>query len=746
MIESIHIAGIATYSGTPEVLNDLSQFNFVYGSNGSGKTTITKVIADEDRFPSCHVVWKGGTKLRTMVYNRDFVDKNFNQTAELKGIFTLGEKNVDIIKKIAIAKGELDAHTKKIEALNRELAGEDDTGGKKGELAVLEQDFKTKCWIQKKKHDAKLFGAFGGFRNNSENFKAKVLQEKALNTATLEPLADLEHKAETVFGPTPSAEQSITPLDIDTIVGYESCAILNKRVIGKEDVDIAAMIKKLGNSDWVRGGRAFFEANGRLCPFCQQSTTEAFALSLNEYFDATFETDTKAINDLVTNYKTESDRLLLQIASIMSIPSKYLDVEKLIAEKELLKTKVTVNIQQLDSKKKEPSRIVELESVTNVVALVKDLIDAANVQIQKHNTIVANLSKERQDLAAQVWKYLLEVELKTDIVDYDKKRIALNKAIDSISEKIRSTMNDKNAKVTEIHALEKDTTSIQPTINGINDLLKAFGFNGFTLAKADKGSFYKLIRADGSDAKETLSEGETSFVTFLYFYHLLKGSNSDTGMTADRIVVFDDPVSSLDSDILFIVGSLIKGLFDDVRKRIGHIKQIFVFTHNVYFHKEVTFNPNRRDVAKRKETFWVVRKSDLVSKIEKHESNPIKTSYDLLWSEVRRQDRSKLTIQNTLRRILENYFKIMGGIDSDDICDMFNGREKIICKSFFSWVNDGSHFAHDDLYVSIDDSMADACLMVFKEIFVKSKHIAHYNMMMGITDAEELIDTPSSSE
>jgi hypothetical protein len=50
------------------------------------------------------------------------------------------------------------------------------------------------------------------------------------------------------------------------------------------------------------------------------------------------------------------------------------------------------------------------------------------------------------------------------------------------------------------------------------------------------------------------------------------------------------------------------------------------------------------------------------------------------------------------------------------------------------------------LYVSIDDSMADACLMVFKEIFVKSKHIAHYNMMMGITDAEELIDTPSSSE
>ena len=53
-----------------------------------------------------------------------------------------------------------------------------------------------------------------------------------------------------------------------------------------------------------------------------------------------------------------------------------------------------------------------------------------------------------------------------------------------------------------------------------------------------------------------MSEGEKTFVTFLYFYHLLKGSESDSGMTTDRIVVFDDPVSSLDSDVLFIVSRL----------------------------------------------------------------------------------------------------------------------------------------------------------------------------------------------
>jgi wobble nucleotide-excising tRNase len=202
-------------------------------------------------------------------------------------------------------------------------------------------------------------------------------------------------------------------------------------------------------------------------------------------------------------------------------------------------------------------------------------------------------------------------------------------------------------------------------------------------------------------------------------------------MTTDRIVVFDDPVSSLDSDILFIVGSLIKGLFDEVRAGVGHIKQIFVLTHNVYFHKEVTYSPKLKGVSPNERTYWIVRKTGLVSKLDKHSTNPIKTSYELLWAEVRKPERSNLAIQNTLRRILENYFKILGSIDFDDLCAMFDGREKIICKSLCSWVHDGSHYAHDDLFVSIDDSMVESYLNVFRAIFDKSSHSAHYKMMMA---------------
>lgn len=729
MIESITIANIATYGANPEKLNELSQFNYIFGSNGTGKTTISRIIADEGKFPTCNVTWKGGTKLQPMVYNRDFIEKNFNQITELKGVFTLGEKDVETLSKITAAKEKRDTYSEEIENLTHGLQGIDGTGGKRSELAALEKDLKNKCWSQKLKHDLKLQGAFEGYRGSVEKFKAKILEEWISNSASLELLSDLEKKAETVFGSTPTTEQLIPMIETMKILEYESAPILKKRVIGKEDVAIAAMIKRLGTSDWVREGRAFYDVNENVCPFCQQRTTEAFTRSLNEYFDETFETDSKVINDLSNNYKTDSSRLQQQVASIISSPSKFLDIGKLTAESALLDSRLAINIQRLEGKKKEPSQIVELESIANVVDAITELVSAANSLITEHNKTVANLSKERIALTGQVWKFVLQ-ELKEELAAYKKKKEDLNKAITAMESKIQTTITDLSNKKAEIRELEKRTTSIQPTIDEVNALLSAFGFKSFSLAKADNGMTYKLVRQDNSDAKETLSEGEKTFVTFLYFYHLLKGSDSESGMTIDRIVVFDDPVSSLDSDILFIVGSLIKNLIDEVRKRASHIKQVFILTHNIYFHKEVTFDSRRSNDKMNEKTFWVVRKSGLESKLVNHKSNPVKTSYELLWSEVKNYDHLNLTIQNTLRRILENYFKFFGGIDPKEICSKFSGKDQIICNTLLSWINDGSHYAQDDLYMSIDDTTVETYLQVFKAIFENSGHSAHYKMMM----------------
>lgn len=739
MIESIQIKGVATYDmAAPQTMDGLSKFNFVFGSNGSGKTTISRVIANEAAgdviatetdFSNCVVKWKNGTKLEPMVYNRDFVQRNF-QSSELKGIFTLGEQNVETLKKIETAKNELNAITKKIESLQSQLGGSDGEGGKKAELAAHEEAFKNKCWSAYTKHKPKLDLVFKGFRDRKDKFRNKVLEVRS-NSAELKPLAELEERAKTVFGQNPVAELAIPIINAATLIAYESNPILKKRVIGKSDVDIAAMIHKLGNSDWVKEGRTFFAENGSVCPFCQQATEEALSVSLNEYFNEAFEADICAIDELITNYTSDSSRLQQAVAAIIATPSKFLDVDKLKSEKGILDSRISLNTQKLATKKKEPSQIVELESISNIASSISSLISAANSLVIEHNQTVANLAQEKLKLTAQVWQYLLEVELKIDLDKYDADKKALTQTITGMDTSLSTEAANKKTKEMAIKELEKDTTSIQPTIDEINALLASFGFSGFSLAKAGSSS-YKLVRSDGSEVKHSLSEGEETFVTFLYFYHLLKGGHSESGTTANRVVVFDDPVSSLDSDILFVVSSLIKGLFDEVRAATGQLKQVFVFTHNVYFHKEVTFQPNRGKNEKLKEeTFWIVRKPDSLSSLKKFDLNPIKTSYELLWAQVRVLDRTTLTIQNTLRRILENYFKILGGIDPDKICDRFEGKDKFICKSLFSWVNDGSHSAFDDPDVSIDDTVIQKYLDVFEAVFVNEGHEAHYKMMMG---------------
>ena len=117
------------------------------------------------------------------------------------------------------------------------------------------------------------------------------------------------------------------------------------------------------------------------------------------------------------------------------------------------------------------------------------------------------------------------------------------------------------------------------------------------MSESPKKGHYQIVRPNGTVVKDTLSEGEYTFISFLYFYHLVKGSIESSGVTERRIVVIDDPISSLDSNILFIVSNLVKSLIEECLEnyRKATIRQIFISTHNIYFHKEVTFKGQREN-------------------------------------------------------------------------------------------------------------------------------------------------------
>jgi wobble nucleotide-excising tRNase len=209
--------------------------------------------------------------------------------------------------------------------------------------------------------------------------------------------------------------------------------------------------------------------------------------------------------------------------------------------------------------------------------------------------------------------------------------------------------------------------------------------------------------------------------------------NPDETINEYKILVIDDPVSSLDSEVLFIVSTLIKNILKNVRNKTGNIKQVYVLTHNAYFFKEVTFISSRESsYNKREDTiYFIVRKKDEQSFVDKYETNPIKTSYQLLWDDIKNSKSDNISIQNSMRRIIEFYFKFLANLKEDELIERFEGQNKAICQSLIAWINIGSHEIIDDFNISIQVESIEKYKQVFKQIFENTGHIDHYNMMMG---------------
>ena len=65
------------------------------------------------------------------------------------------------------------------------------------------------------------------------------------------------------------------------------------------------------------------------------------------------------------------------------------------------------------------------------------------------------------------------------------------------------------------------------------------------------------------------------------------------------------------------------------------------------------------------------------------------------------------------------------------ICTVDNPEELAIVTSLAKWADEGSHSASDDFYMESPQIMNEKYMAVFRQLFVKLGHEAHYNMMMG---------------
>ncbi len=113
---------------------------------------------------------------------------------------------------------------------------------------------------------------------------------------------------------------------------------------------------------------------------------------------------------------------------------------------------------------------------------------------------------------------------------------------------------------------QTQTVNTQKAIDNINDLLLKNNFSGFKIEKKESENNitkYYILREEETIENhvfKTLSEGEKNFIAFLYFYQLCLGTNDSDNSTKKKIILIDDPVSSMDSQVLFFVSTLIRRL------------------------------------------------------------------------------------------------------------------------------------------------------------------------------------------
>lgn len=589
MITQISLQNVATFGSEVQTMSDLKKLNFVFGTNGSGKTTISRVLRAPDDYSSCAIVWENEKRIPCKVYNSDFVAENFRDDSDMPGIFTLGKEELETksrIQQIQDALRKLESTQEEKKAL---LKGTDGNGGKAGALVALEKKYTNKFWEQKQKYDSSPI-KFGmeGCLSSKERFRSELLNQFSSNREPPYTFEELSKRAETAFGDSPQTLSEISIPNFVPLLKLSESTILSKRIVGKEDIDISALIKKLNNSDWVKAGMAYLEKSEGYCPFCQKQVPHNLTEQLSEYFDDAYSEALKELSDLAIRYTSIGSQLLNQLKFIGQQNTAMLDVQTFNAAVTLLEKTIEENKRKIDSKRQNPSNSIVLVDYGNLPDELVNLVKDANKKIAEHNLTVSRISDERRTLKKQIWKFIVN-EASSDIALYKKEKKNLENEIESLESKIKEDERQRKALESKLRTLQSTLTSVIPTKNLINGWLKEFGFTGFQLAVSSDEHSYSLIRDDGTPVNKSLSEGERNFVTFLYFYALLKGSQDNSGNTPEQIVVIDDPVSSMDSEVLFIVSTLIHELYEGICNNSSNIKQLVVLSHNLYFYKEVTF-------------------------------------------------------------------------------------------------------------------------------------------------------------
>jgi wobble nucleotide-excising tRNase len=192
-------------------------------------------------------------------------------------------------------------------------------------------------------------------------------------------------------------------------------------------------------------------------------------------------------------------------------------------------------------------------------------LDRLNAVLERHNRMSADFAS----VVKMAGEQLEADEVSRILTDY--RRLVASKVT---AETALQRSRDENAGMLQmIRSIEAEITEYRRPAEELNADLQAYLGHGELKLEASETGY--SIRRAGEPARN-LSEGECTAIALLYF---LKALSDRRFELANGIVVIDDPVSSLDSNAIFLA-------FSYIRSRGQDAGQLFLLTHDFTLFRE----------------------------------------------------------------------------------------------------------------------------------------------------------------
>ena len=551
---------------------EFERVNLLYGINGSGKSTLATLLGGA----SSDDTWTSGLKVTFVddegayetvqsasdvrwrdvrVFNREYVSLNLqfdlDGRSTTEPLLILGQKQIDRDEKIKAAQARRAEIVGQLPKLRETIAQSTRAAG---DLAT-----RTAREIAEQLNAA-------GPRYAARSYDAR--QVKQLLTQKLESLesAEITRRLETVNAPRLGDLVGLPEAQVSTAGLADEVRGLLMQTATAQVIESLNARREL--ADWAQAGLALHQV-GDNCAFCGADVTAARVEQLNKHFDDSVRRLQTQAHALTERLRQEWDRVRTMLQTLPQEhqlqPELRSDYTGALANAEAEAVLVQSRIQAL-------AALVEAKGA-QLFAAVEMPVELPGASSLDLTSIQANLDRHRElsgSADARVRTAAMEVEraraqaISAAYVGHIDRGSAASTKLEQLTRELA----ELDVEIVNLGQEDLDATPLAESLN--SDLARLLGREDLTFVLVSDGGYH--LRRNGKPAVY-LSEGEKTAISLLYFLKSLDAHDCDRPNT---IVIIDDPVSSLDSNV---VAGISAHLWS---KLVGQskCKQVFLLTHN----------------------------------------------------------------------------------------------------------------------------------------------------------------------